>query len=506
MKRLIRKAFGNKIELYHLTNWEGFFSIIATGKLDPWASVGAGIDGVTDRGALINKEKNKDYKDNLIKKNDDDMTEKEKTKVNDYLGRTFLLNSINSDSIDKYGNIAIVVSADEDALLPDNNDCPTCKTAKESLDNVGQCSIIGEITDDFIVGYCFYSGSGDYILYKGKEDFQKKGLSAFTQEDIELFVFNREFQAIEEKLNISDDVMDKINKEDITDKLQEKLKQNKKISDGYWINSLKNNEDETMNLMIEEKIKPGADMIVEIVSKYISATKRMVEELDVNITKNMLKSAIRRSKKAITNIILAGIEIDSEIQREAINEYEDGILILLSSNIEVSEENMLLSIDKYDESVGTICFYCENISEKVLLFMVEKYSYAIEEIISHNLNPSNKVLIEGIKRSQNIFEYMDENGLFYDLDNEVQIEVLKKDPHAIQYFIANGVSELDEEVKLAVVKENGLVIDLFFEKGMEVSELVQLEAVKQNTAALEYIEYYVEDVSPKVLELSMKNK
>lgn len=53
--------------------------------------------------------------------------------------------------------VVLEVSLPEASLLPDDNDCPHCKTWQESLEKINQVKVLGEVTSDYIKRVHFYN-------------------------------------------------------------------------------------------------------------------------------------------------------------------------------------------------------------------------------------------------------------------------------------------------------------------------------------------------------------
>lgn len=128
MKRLIKK--GSNVVLYHGTNYEGLLGITNNKALIPHASEGAGPG--------LGRE-------------------------NNFYGFTFLATSIDKAftyalSIKKDKLMAILeLSLPESLLLPDDVDCPACKTWQESDKKIKQVKVSGKVSADYIKKISLYN-------------------------------------------------------------------------------------------------------------------------------------------------------------------------------------------------------------------------------------------------------------------------------------------------------------------------------------------------------------
>lgn len=132
MKRLIKKAFGKT--LYHGTTIENLSSITDLGMILPNESKGGGSNGAPD---------------------------------SNYIGYVFLATTISAARF--YAGYAmsgprVILEVDipEESLLPDDNDCPECKTWQESEERIMQVKVSGSITSDYFKNVYFYKNYGNY--------------------------------------------------------------------------------------------------------------------------------------------------------------------------------------------------------------------------------------------------------------------------------------------------------------------------------------------------------
>lgn len=124
MKRLIKKAFGTT--LYHGTDTNKLRQITESGMLMPNEATGAGS----------------------IAENDG----------RNFEGFTFMATTLERGwyysrvgNPNNFDNFQIVLELDvpEDSLMPDDDDCPTCKTWQDSARNIEQVKVLGSITDNY---------------------------------------------------------------------------------------------------------------------------------------------------------------------------------------------------------------------------------------------------------------------------------------------------------------------------------------------------------------------
>lgn len=136
MKRLIRKAFGTI--LYHGTTLSSLESIVKDGMILPQERKGGGQNP-----------------DNPL----------------NYDGFTFVSNDI--ELARRYGDVAnrnyediavLELDLPKSSLLPDDNDCPECKTVEESLEKIKQAKVLGSITSDYIRKVYFYNSEGKFLF------------------------------------------------------------------------------------------------------------------------------------------------------------------------------------------------------------------------------------------------------------------------------------------------------------------------------------------------------
>lgn len=175
MKRLIRKAFGTT--LYHGTSLESLKSITEMGVIMPQESEGGGL-GINFE-AEITKLVNERLEQESISKESEGYFDKyieyyqEETKNLESQvmeGYTFFTDTIERAMTytGSEPSVIIEVSISEDALLPDDNDCPDCKTWQESLQKVNQIKVSGQITSDYIVGVHLISTNGSKKVFYPK--------------------------------------------------------------------------------------------------------------------------------------------------------------------------------------------------------------------------------------------------------------------------------------------------------------------------------------------------
>lgn len=144
MKRLIRKASKT---LYHGTNYQGLIGITNSQSILPNASEGAG----PARGRESN-----------------------------YYGFSFLATTkekaftyTKDISIDQL-KVIIEVQVPEELLLPDDVDCPECKTWQESSSKVNQVKVVGEISSNHIKSIYLYNPINDeFIVETNLNNWQK---------------------------------------------------------------------------------------------------------------------------------------------------------------------------------------------------------------------------------------------------------------------------------------------------------------------------------------------
>lgn len=166
MKRLIRKASKS---LYHGTNYQGLIGITNSQSIIPNASEGAG----PARGRESN-----------------------------YYGFSFLATTkekaftyTKDIAIDQLKAI-IEVQVSEELLLPDDVDCPACKTWQESSDKVNQVKVEGEITSNFIKSIYLYNPiSDEFVIETNLNNWQKD-----FEENAELFVNSNKNSDIADKM------------------------------------------------------------------------------------------------------------------------------------------------------------------------------------------------------------------------------------------------------------------------------------------------------------------
>lgn len=173
MKRLIRKAFGQT--LFHATTLESLEGITASGMILPQETDGFSL-GHDNESMLSDKAYEKATKEGLEdgtiefdeamdKYYEEFYEELEK----DYVGYTFFTGTINHalETYGSWGDIkpVIEISVPENSLLPDDNDCTTCKTWQESLEKVNQVKVLGPITSDFIIGVHLFGPESEKIGY-----------------------------------------------------------------------------------------------------------------------------------------------------------------------------------------------------------------------------------------------------------------------------------------------------------------------------------------------------
>lgn len=149
MKRLIKKA--GKQTLYNGIAFENLKSIISNGLIPQFIdNGGAQLGG----GQVGNEEK-----------------------MQNYNGFTFLATSIDMayNYAQSYYNdvdpITVVeFSVEEDKLLPDDTDCPTCKTWQESKDAIEQVKCIGKVEPENIIKIHFFDGVTGKLVFSSSVD------------------------------------------------------------------------------------------------------------------------------------------------------------------------------------------------------------------------------------------------------------------------------------------------------------------------------------------------
>jgi len=141
MKRLIRKAFGTTV--YHGTTFAALEGIVANGMLQPQEVGGGGA--------------NPDNPDGF----------EGFTFVTDSKLRAKSYGSIANSNNNKHNEIVVLeLDIPENSLMADDNDCPECSTAEESLEKIQQAKVLGAITSDYIKQVHFYaSSSGKPLLF-----------------------------------------------------------------------------------------------------------------------------------------------------------------------------------------------------------------------------------------------------------------------------------------------------------------------------------------------------
>jgi hypothetical protein len=105
-----------------------------------------------------------------------------------FYGYTFFTGGIESArGYARYnGSIGVVIEADlsEEALLPDDNDCPSCKTWEDSLKRIDQVKVLGEITSDHIRRIHFFDNQTKKKIFVSTwdnwEEDMKKNKSKFS--------------------------------------------------------------------------------------------------------------------------------------------------------------------------------------------------------------------------------------------------------------------------------------------------------------------------------------
>lgn len=173
MKRLIKKAFGK--ELYHGTSVESFFSILNSGALYPQE---------TQASDWAKPENIKHYFFG-----DEEAYHKH---MDNYEGFTFFATDYytakeygaRAMGKSEFNDIYVVLRADvsEDALMPDLNDSPNSKTWQESENDVGQVSVLGPVTMDYIKGVSFIFKSLHVELDSTIANWQTDVKAALAQE------------------------------------------------------------------------------------------------------------------------------------------------------------------------------------------------------------------------------------------------------------------------------------------------------------------------------------
>lgn len=139
MKRLIKKAFGTT--LYHGTTLSKLEGIVADGMLRPQESGGGGANPDNPNG----------FEGFTFVSND----------ITYALRYAHLVNRIQ----DLYEDLVVLeLDVAEEALMPDDNDCPDCDTAEESLSKHKQAKVLGPITSDYIRMVHFYNQKKDLLL------------------------------------------------------------------------------------------------------------------------------------------------------------------------------------------------------------------------------------------------------------------------------------------------------------------------------------------------------
>lgn len=146
MNKLRKLAFGKK--LYHGTSLENLVSITSAGGILPQYQPGGGTLDASNVGA--------------------------------FAGFVFLATTFSQarDYCQKYDyGVVIEVDISEDALLPDDDDCTTCKTWQESAEKIHQVKVSGQITSDFIRSVTIYKGYKKVVdgvsFPKWQEEFEK---------------------------------------------------------------------------------------------------------------------------------------------------------------------------------------------------------------------------------------------------------------------------------------------------------------------------------------------
>jgi hypothetical protein len=308
MRRLIKKAFG--IDLYHVTDFKGFCGILQSGMIYADSPANAGIKDNSSYGQdrMDQGSDRSRYKENLY----EEAIGYSEEDVDNYLGRVFLLSKDKlSKELSTYGSIAVRLRLPEDALLPDNNDCRDCKTAKESLDKIGQCSIIGDIASNYFDYYLFFNTSNEIILEK---DAQKTSNinDFFTNKDIFLLIKGNRY-TIEDFKNAGFDFTD--------DLFMELIKE-----DGYKVLYVENPTDEmklqavkSNGATIEFIKNPSEELQLEAVKQYGLAI-RYIENPSLEVQ----LEAVRKSAYAI-NFISNPVE---EVQLEAIKNDKRAIQLI----------------------------------------------------------------------------------------------------------------------------------------------------------------------------------
>lgn len=170
MKRLIRKAFGTI--LYHGTTLDKLKNITDMGMIMPQEESGGGIDTMNQNEAkqrTFNILYNEGLKPDAPEWNERFQTvyeeefAKEESK---FEGFTFFADRI--DVAELYSKdattVIIEVSAPEESLLPDDNDCPDCEDWKESLKRTNQVKVLGPITSDYISGVYIYPQNRNELI------------------------------------------------------------------------------------------------------------------------------------------------------------------------------------------------------------------------------------------------------------------------------------------------------------------------------------------------------
>lgn len=129
----------SQIELYHATSLKNFLRIVEQGALIPQGGSGAGLG----------RNFNDDFDDHTVVK---------RLRKN-FAGYVFLAtNLLTALSYENTEDVTIILSIfmKDDNLLPDDNDCPTCKTWQDSANNIGQVKVEGKIpATDFNTVYIY---------------------------------------------------------------------------------------------------------------------------------------------------------------------------------------------------------------------------------------------------------------------------------------------------------------------------------------------------------------
>lgn len=164
MKRLIKKAFEQT--LYHGTNIENLTSITQVGMIVPQESDGDGISSEVVKDIITDQmiDDGIEYKSDEFEEKYQEYFDKEvERQKSAYEGYTFFAKTINKakEYCSTQPLVVIEASLPKESLMPDDNDCPDCKTWQESLQHFAQVKVLGTITDDYITGVYIFEDNND---------------------------------------------------------------------------------------------------------------------------------------------------------------------------------------------------------------------------------------------------------------------------------------------------------------------------------------------------------